>query len=80
MKLIKLVISITRLVCQLTSLQYLSVARGGSSDLTKRILSIIRQQRHLGMRVIISTQGKYRIIFVFQYLNLLLQNQRYFHQ
>ena len=41
------------------------MTRGGSSDLTKRILSIIRQQRHLGMRVIISTQGKLRIIPVF---------------
>ncbi|KXN86394.1 hypothetical protein AN958_10256 [Leucoagaricus sp. SymC.cos] len=36
--------------------KYLSLAKGGASGLTKRILSIIRQQRHLGMRVIISTQ------------------------
>ncbi|KAF9451629.1 hypothetical protein P691DRAFT_807247 [Macrolepiota fuliginosa MF-IS2] len=35
--------------------KYLSNAVG-SSELTQRILSIIRQQRHLGMRVIISTQ------------------------
>ncbi|KAJ3573337.1 hypothetical protein NP233_g2498 [Leucocoprinus birnbaumii] len=36
--------------------KYLSLRKGGSSELTQRILSIIRQQRHLGMRVIISTQ------------------------
>lgn len=36
--------------------KYLSLSRGGSTELTKRILSIIRQQRHLGIRVIISTQ------------------------
>jgi len=35
--------------------KYLS-NHSGSSALTQRILSIIRQQRHLGMRVIISTQ------------------------
>ncbi|EKM80176.1 hypothetical protein AGABI1DRAFT_73108 [Agaricus bisporus var. burnettii JB137-S8] len=36
--------------------KYLSSSKGGSTELTQRILSMIRQQRHLGMRIIISTQ------------------------
>lgn len=36
--------------------QYLA-ANKGDSGLTKELSSLVRQQRHLGMRVIISTQG-----------------------
>jgi hypothetical protein len=38
--------------------QYLSSEKW-SSGLTKSLLSLVRQQRHLAMRVIISTQGKF---------------------
>ena len=42
---------------ELTQPQYLSSDRS-ATGLTKALLTLIRQQRHLGMRVIISTQGK----------------------
>jgi hypothetical protein len=42
--------------------QYLSVNKG-MSGLTKSLLTLTREQRHLGMRVIISTQGtSYKLI------------------
>jgi len=37
-------------------LQYLSTNKG-MSGLTKALLTFTREQRHLGMRIIISTQG-----------------------
>lgn len=40
----------------LTGLQYLSTSRG-ASGLTKSLLTLTREQRHLAMRVLISTQG-----------------------
>jgi hypothetical protein len=40
----------------LTFLQYLSSGKG-ASGLTKSLLTLTREQRHLAMRVIISTQG-----------------------
>ncbi|PPQ99049.1 hypothetical protein CVT24_003609 [Panaeolus cyanescens] len=43
--------------------KYLSHDRT-ASGLTKALLELIRQQRHLGMRVLISTQGKAHYIFV----------------
>ena len=44
--------------------QYLSTHKA-SSGLTKSLLTLIREQRHHGLRVIISTQGE---IFCFLYL------------
>lgn len=38
-------------------MQYLSVNKG-MSGLTKALTALTRQQRHLAMRVIISTQGE----------------------
>ena len=40
--------------------QYLSANRG-DTGLTKTLTSLIRQQRHLAMRVVISTQGYFSI-------------------
>lgn len=39
-------------------LQYLSPGHRVTSGLTKELLSLIRQQRHQAMRVVISTQGR----------------------
>ena len=41
---------------RLKMIQYLDVNEG-KSGLTKELLSLVRQQRHLAMRVVISTQG-----------------------
>jgi DNA helicase HerA-like ATPase len=44
-----------------TSYQYLST-QTSSSSLTQALLSMIRQMRHLALRVIISTQGTFLLI------------------
>jgi hypothetical protein len=43
--------------------QYLSPTKS-SSGLTKSLLTLTREQRHLAMRVIISTQGTQRLLFL----------------
>lgn len=53
----RIAISLQNVRCNARS-QYLS-ANHGDSGLTKALTSVIRQQRHLAMRVIISTQGDY---------------------
>ena len=40
--------------------QYLSASKG-ASGLSKALLTFTREQRHLGIRVIISTQGALRV-------------------
>jgi hypothetical protein len=39
-------------------MQYLSEANSTPTGLTRALLSLVRQQRHMSMRVIVSTQGQ----------------------
>ena len=52
--------------------QYLSPTKR-ESGLTRELSSLVRQQRHLGMRVIISTQGTKIYSTIVSYISLITQ-------